>query len=435
MAVQSAIQKLQDELQRRFRIAGRGSVTRVQDILQLGSGYFRDLRRPERQRLDLRVLLGALEILEVESSEFFASVFGSSNPVDSFLSEAVELRRKMRRLPQILRTVESRQGLDEAGELLDNQVLNHLDGLRRTSPSIAMRECREAATRAHWSQVPRILGSYASACRAASRYKEACVVAAQALRLAVEQDDLGLQADLIQRIAYIVGTDGDQEKALLILEKATLLYARLADTARIGQTLVDQGVFKGYLGQAEQSIELFKTALTLIPEDAVGNLEAARVSAQFNLAVTSMNLGRLEDAQKYAAEARQGMASQGLVAVGKAMWLQAEVAKAQGQSEQAEELLSETVEIFRDFEPLTASIVAVDLVRWQLQVGKALAAYATAKAMISLLKPLESNRLASAAITEMVRCALAGQGLTSKLLDGITSGLEKANASKAAGKR
>lgn len=434
MSTQSAIQKLQDELQRRFRVAGRGSVTRVQEELQLGGGYFRDLRRPERQRLDLRVLLGALDVLGVDTAEFFSSVFGSSDIVESFCTEAAELSRKLRRPPQILRQIEQRLEASPPDHPLDIDTLDHLDSLRRNNPREAMRQCRQLLVEADSAQLPRILGAYASACRVAGRLDEAQIVLAEALRMTTAPQDLAERAALIQRAAYILADRGLHEQAVEIVEKATLAYVKLGDTIGIGKTMIDQGVFAGYLERYEDSFNYFEKALGFLPENTTGALEVSRTSAQFNLAAVGLKLGRLEEAEHYANVARQAIACQGQVAVGKTIWLEATIAKAQDRRQDAIDFFEKALEIFRDLEPLTAAVVAVDLVRWQLQIGHAVEAYATAKAMISLIKPLESNRFAAAAITDMARSALAGQGLTEAFLDQVVSDLQGARKPKKAKK-
>ena len=433
MSTQSAIQKLQDELQRRFRVAGRGSVTRVQEALHLGGGYFRDLRRPERQRLDLRVLLGALEVLKVDTAEFFASVFGPSDIVNSFLSNAAELSRKMRRPPQVLRQLEKRLASPPSScKHFDVEALEELDNLRRDDPKLAMRACRQAVAQAETAQIPRLLGSYASACRVAGRLQEAQVVIAEALKLSDEKANPRGYAELIQRAAYILSDLGHYEQSIELVDKATLIFAKSGDTVGIGQTLLDLGTFSGHLERFEDAFDYFRRAADLIPEDATGAMAISRVSAQFNLAVAGLRLGRLQEAEHYAHLARQAIACQGQVALGKAVWLEASVAKAQDRREDVVSLLGQALEIFHDFEPLTAAVVAVELARWQLHIGRTVDAYTTAKAMISLLKPLEGNRIASAAIADLARTALAGQGLTKALLDQVTSDLQ---GSRSVGKK
>lgn len=441
MSVQSAIQKLQDELQRRFRIAGRGSVTRVQEALNLGGGYFRDLRRPERQRLDLRVLIGALDVLGVDSAEFFGTVFGSSDPVDSFLTEATELRRKMRRPPRILRQMEELTAAAAKSEAradvepIDDETLEHFDALRRDNPREAMRQIRQAVATAPRFQLPRLLGSYGSACRFAGRTDEAHVMVAKAIKMAADANDLASRADLLQRASYILIARLEHERALAILERAIVTYAHLGNVIGIGRTLIDQGNSYAYLGQQEKACQLFRQGLSMLPAETSGGLQASQVSAQFNLAVVSLDLGRLEEAQHYAAKAREGMASQGKIAVGKALWFEASIAKAQNRREEAESFLSRALQVLHDIDALSAALVAVELVRWQFQIGKHVEAYATAKAMISLLKPLETNRIAAVAITDMARCALAGKGLSEKFLDQIASGLEGARSPQRSKKR
>lgn len=436
MSTQSAIQKLQDELQRRFRVAGRGSVTRVQETLNLGGGYFRDLRRPERQRLDLRVLLGALEVLRVDTAEFFASVFGPSDIVKSFIANAAEMSRKMRRPPQVLRQLEKRLASPPSPcKHFDIEALEELDNLRRDDPKQAMRACRQAVAQAETAQLPRLLGSYASACRVAGRLTEAQVVMAEALKLTDECADPRGRAEIIQRAAYILADQGHHGQSLRLVDAATLIYAKSGDTVGIGQTLLDLGTFYNSLERFEEAFEAFQRAAELIPEDSTGALAISRMSAQFNQAVVGLRLGRLEEAEHYARLAREAIACQGKAAQGKVIWLEATIAKAQDRREDVVTLLGQALEIFQDFEPLTAALIAVELARWQLHIGRTVDAYATAKAMISLLKPLEGNRIASAAIADLARTALAGQGLSKALLDQVNSDLQGSQKTKSAKKR
>ena len=91
-----------------------------------------------------------------------------------------------------------------------------------------------------------------------------------------------------------------------------------------------------------------------------------------------------------------------------------------------------SLEILRPVMPIDAALSSVELVRYQLQQSRIADAYRTAKAMMVLVQPLRRNRLAAAALTELLRCALTGRGLSAAFLDRVARGLERGRVQRAA---
>ena len=191
--VEEWLEGVDAELRRRFKLAGRGSVARVQRALGLGRGYFREQRRKGRRgSLNLRVVLQALEVLEVPAAEFFAAVLGPADPVAEFRNEAADLRlaRRRKRAPRILGLEAQRPpGGGAPGVEVD---LEALDRQRDDDPREVMQRIKRLILQVADAQVPELLAIYASASRGIGEIDEAHLILDRALELAGEVDDQAL---------------------------------------------------------------------------------------------------------------------------------------------------------------------------------------------------------------------------------------------------
>lgn len=426
MKTDEVIQRVQSELQHRFRVAGRGSVQRVQEELQLGSGYFRDLRRPERQRFDLRILLDALNSLEVDPAEFFSRVLGASDPLNDFQVVAAELSRRHRRPPRIL-ALESER-LDADGTVdADGMVANNgkqydlanLDSERQENPKRVLRQACAWISDITADQIPRLLGIHASASRALGRLDEAHIVLGRALELTTHgRGDASVLGELLQRASYIVSDKPDYAWALRLSEKAVMAHLTAGDLVGVGKTLMDCGAWQGFLGHYEGALQSFRSALQYLPADSERfDVRINRTSCWQNLAMTYVWLDQPERGLRFLRKARRSAKGLGRMVEGKALCLEASYAMKLKRYAQAERQYRRALGIYQSIDPLNAATCSVDLARVQLVAGRHDEAYATAKAMTVYLTPLENNEIASAAIAELVRCALAGRGLTLAILD------------------
>jgi tetratricopeptide (TPR) repeat protein len=432
MKAEERIEIVQAALQRRFRIAGRGSVNRVQRELRLGAGYFKNQRRSGRRRVDLKILFRALEALEVDSAEFFAAVLGPADPVDSFKTEAAALLRGARQPPAILVHTANRSAEEESEEV----DLAALEALRNENPRRLIRRIRLLVPRVEERQLPELLGIYASAARALGKMEEAQIVLAHAIELAEERDDPALLADLLQRASYVMAHGSQADKALALSEKATLHYVRLGDLAGIGKTLVDQGVWHGYLEHTDEELVSFLSALHYLPAASERpDVRKNRFSCLMNLGITYRKLDDPERAGRYAAMASEVAGDVGPKLYGKLLWLEAAIARESGRVAEAEGLYRQALEVLGPVVPIDAALSSVELVRFQLGQGRAADAYSTAKELMVLVQPLENHRLASAALTALLRCALTGRGLSAAFLDRVARGLEQGRLQQTAAAR
>lgn len=428
MNTEAQIEKLQLALQRRFRLAGRGTVSRVQKQLNLGAGYFKNQRRTGRRRVDLKVLLQALEVLGAEACEFFTGVFGTADPVDRFRSEASRFQKRARQTPAILVHEGRRNHPSGAGVDFDPAAL---DALRFEDPGKLLRCTKSLIDEVSDSEVPVLLGIHASACRVLGKLEEAFVVLGRALELAGERGGRATLADLVLRASYVSYSGGDLNLALELAERATLTYAGLSDLVGVGKSLVDQGGWLGLLGRTDEEMQTFHSALRFLPADEQRpDVRKYRFICLQNLGVTYRKLGRLDDARRFAALAHQNSQGIGPGSFGKLVWLEGSIAKQTGRFSEAERFFREAVAALQQVAPIEAALCTLELVRVQLSRGATADAYQTAKATTILLQPLEETPVAAAAVTDLVRCALTGSGIDAALLNRVSRGLERGRTQK-----
>ena len=435
---EESIRKVLAELQRRFRIAGRGTVSRVEQELDLGAGYFKDQRRPGRRRFDLKILFRALDALNIEPAEFFASVLGTADPVAAFQTEASVLRQRQKE-PRVL-VLETARALsrdvpEPAEEGEPEPDLEALDALRHDDPSAVLRRARILVGRICESRLPLLLGIHASASQAMGRDDEAQILLGRALELAEELRDQDQIGDLLLRAGYVTASRGEVETAHILAERASLMFAKTGNLIGLGRSLIEQGIWLGALDRPREAMRALSAALGYFPDDDGAEVEPDplaqrnRFSCLTSLALICRGEGDLEAARRYLRQASRHTHGVGERQVGKMLVLRASIERQAGRPAEAESLFREAFELLQPADPLDAALCGVELAQVQLQQDKAPKAAETVKAMVPLLEPLEKNRAASAALTKLLRGALAGspesgEGLTMPLLRRVAKDLE-----------
>ncbi len=231
-------------------------------------------------------------------------------------------------------------------------------------------------------------------------------------------------ADLWQRFAFVVADRGNYQRALVVSERAERIHVRTGDDLGIAKSLVDQGIWLHYLDKAHKSIELHRAALRRLPESPQAS--RWRTSALQFLGLSFLQLEELDQADSYAAQARDAACGDGPWVLGGILWLQARVALSQGDYAEAEGFLREATEIFLPISSGQAALASIELIRSLILQDRADEAYETAKAMARLVEPLRrKSRVSEAALAELVRCGLEGHGLTLRRLDDVAERISK----------
>ncbi|MCP3961605.1 MAG: hypothetical protein GY719_27510 [bacterium] len=413
------VRRVHTVLRRVFRRAGRGSIRRVEEALEIFDGSFRQWR--QRGQLQLDVLFRALRELGVDPARFWVEVFGGDfDPVELAKRPAAPPRD-----PVVRRAVARWHGPapDDSTGMTDERW-RRLDALRGEDPGLAVRRSKAVLERAEPRWIPRLLAAYGSARRAQARLDQALEALHYALLLAEGHDGRAVCADLLQRLGVAYGYTGDHTLGLLFAKEAAYEHRMAGDLRGEGRSWVDQGSRYASLDRFDDAVAANQAALRCLPEDEVRH----RFSAYHCLASIHLRQGRLRQAAACLGRAEELAPRIGEDLVGGLQTVKATLAAVAGDHARAERAFAAATEVFRKVSPLDAALASVDLARSQVLCGRMDRALGTVKGMAAFLEPLKKNALASEAILQLVRVALAGQGLTLRLLNRARRALEKGRA-------
>ncbi len=420
------LSRLLKALQRRLN-ERRGAVRRTEEAVGVSPGYFR-AQRNRRKGASLLPLLKALDFINAHPRELFVEAFHPhNNPIRDLRRETHSLGTKPPRLvTDILRRANKPAVLPK----LAATYLRELDSLHYADARLVRDQAIAAVRHIPRSLLPRLLGVYASALRLLEKHNGAQHALTTGLELAMAQDDVSTIGDLWQRFAFVVADSGNYQRALAISERAERIHVRVGDDIAIGKTLIDQGIWLYYLDWPLESIELHLAALPRLLHDP--QLRRSRATALQTLGFNYLKLQDLDRAEAYAAQARQEASELGPWVFGGILWLQADIATARGRYEEAEGFFREAVEIFSPTSAGQAALASIELVRSLLLQGRDREAHETAKAMARLVELLhrKKNRVAEAALTELIRCGLERRGLSLALLDSTAQKIRKSRKKK-----
>ncbi len=402
------IRRVHAVLRRCFRRAGRGSVQRVEDALGVCRGSFRQWRG--RGRLELRVLLRALDELGVRPERFWLDVLGADlDPVQLAGEPAASPRD-----PVVRAALERWSAPEpEGAKRLTPERLREIDVMRDEDPSRAVREVRDALAKAYKGQLPRLLAVYGSARRVQAELDKALDALHHALRMAEQAGDAALAADVLQRLGVAFAYRGDNSLGLMFAKEACYRHQLAGDLRGEGRSWVDQGTRYAHLGDVDHAVTAFERALEVLPVDEVRN----RFSAHQCLAKLLHSRGELERALRHVglAEALGPEMEPGLVA--NLLGAKAVIAEDLPDYPQVERCHAEVLEIYRAMSPIDAALSAVLLVRAQVLQGKHEVACETTRGMVSLLQALHRNRIVSAVLMRLIRVVLEGHRLSERMLE------------------
>ncbi len=299
-----------------------------------------------------------------------------------------------------------------------------LEELRHSEPRRAAELALEAAAGADDQERLALLGIYGSCQRKLAKLDEAHNVLSHGLRIALRRGDRSACGDFRQRLGYVFGDRGEIRLALKAAEKAIIDHTLAGDPVGRAKALVDRGFWLYHLDRIDEAIECAEAALTDLPDTQPRN----RYSALVALGLYHRKLGDLREADRYATQAVKPAKELGLAPQAHLIWLRAEIAESRGKLAQAQNLFAETVKIYRSLEaPLDAGLAGVKLVRLLYRQRRFDEAVRTATGMAWVLEPLKRNRVASAAIIDLIVKSDAGK-LSLRLIDSAIREIKKVRA-------
>ncbi len=360
--------------------------------------------------------------------------------------DALEELRPPWRIPELSRmdrraAREASARLREALELPDLSAttraeLDDLDELRYERPEAAICRLLPAADRLPEALVVRWLGVTGSAYRLRAGQREeieadlsrAHGYLKAALWMAQKAGDVAGQADVLQRLGYVLSDRGDHRQALELAERAGGIYDRIGDRAGRGKALVDQGMKLYYLGMPRRAIDAQRQALELLPNSERRN----RIAAFQHLSFFHAAVKDWPRAETAAARAREHAVPDS-AAAGRLLWLQASIecqipaGDSTGRRRRLAAAAShygQALEILRRVHYADAALVTVELVRVLMLLGRHEEAHRVALTVRELVIPLQRNRHVSAALAELIRGGR--EVLTIARVERVRNALERA---------
>lgn len=292
-----------------------------------------------------------------------------------------------------------------------SSLIDELEQLWIDHPKEVIERVEAAMQSASADLVPRLCSVCGAAYRRLARLDEAYSVLLIGMALAQERKDFGAEAKLLQRIACVFGDQGDYLRAVATSERAALKFLQTGNLGGSGQAVFDMGMWHYYLEDFEASLRLCRSAYRILPSVEVNH----RFAALQCLALASMEVGDLPRARRYADFASRFQGQIGGSMWAKLLWLRAKLYSQMGDFRQAETTLEHALRFFLDTEAyLDVALACAEITQIVLKSGDAGRAREVASSFGKLVvsnPQLGDNKLAAAAIMEMVRCGITGGNL------------------------
>ena len=185
---------------------------------------------------------------------------------------------------------------------------------------------------------------------------------ARACELADESGSIVARAAALASRGRLASIRGELDASVDAFEQAQALYAEAGAAWALGRTLLGLAWSRWQMGEVERAERTFRDSIRTLKqvED-----RATLCESQRSLAQLLVSLGRLEEAERVALEARRTVGPQDQTSRATTRMALAEVRAAQGKDEEAEALLREAIEI----------VSATDFRYTRLEVLRALAAF------------------------------------------------------------
>lgn len=365
-------------------------ISHAERAIGVSSGYLR--KRVAAGTIDLEKLLGLMEDMALHPARFFRQVFPTSGENVLTLIDPPQGPP-----PAIIERAWARL-LEANGETVSHDYLKELDRRRYEEPKRTALALEDALDRCKASDLPFLLGVWASTQRILLNIDKATHAILTAFAIAVELGDSRSYGDLLRRLSYVIAERGENRTAFILAKEASDVYLIAGDLVAVGRTLVDRGMWHFYLSELDTAITMQERALELLPKDD----HAHRLGALQGLGLYYQERGEYKKAAGYAEAARTNAVHLSPWFQAKLAWLEAGIAQGLGNLETSEHFLKHVVDTFRTLHIGQAALAIVDIVEIQLTNHRFGDAYRSATSILPLIGPLSSrNRLVAAIETEL----------------------------------
>ena len=475
MAAEDPLELLKQALRREMD-ANHGRKGQVDRRMKHHEGF---LKRKTGEKFQLRVteLFKALEALDLDVVDFFASTFdilprpeellrrqekpgppsrslanieaaalalATDPPPDEAAAESQppEETRSREQLESFVRTgtEHQRNVLREASWSRDAATLScyleQLDNLRFDRPpdtaALAETVVVELMPGVICGQEQRLemlchaIGAFASAQRVIADLGAAARAIGFGLRLAGRHGLIAAKASLLQRGAYVLRDTGQYDHALVLLDKALVLWAEQGLSAEFGRAMVERASVIWYQGDFLRAETIFKVALTYLSGDAKSH-RIHRLTAAQGIAFSQLRMGDSDEAERWLGRAMELLDERDSTTVAKLIWHEGATLYNSGDYADAEKAFAKAREILEVKEnAIQGSYVALDLAAALGAQGKSQELRDLAEEMSALLISFEGNRLAEAALMAFIRAALEDR-VTERLIEDVGKKLGRAH--------
>ncbi len=215
----------------------------------------------------------------------------------------------------------------------------------------------------------------------------------------------------LQRVAYLMGYEGDLDLSEQVLDIARLIGVREKDWQAVGRVMVSWGGFVGRGGRLGESIDAYSTSLQLLPPGEW----YGRFSAYQGLGVSWAFRGDLDESLtqlEKALEVLEPVAVAPPIIRYGALWLRAEILMLRGNLSAARSDFQRVKEIFvaRGMTPIDIALVSLRLAKILLLEGNRVEFHQISRQMFALLRAIErQNGLLSAAYAEFMNLTVQGK--------------------------
>ena len=400
---------------------------------------YRDLRSQRRlgqvaraAGLDHNYPRDRLKSGTMDLAKFCSLIHASGKSLPDFVSHTLDLSpdgelipRPTGVPPEVVARAQERISAGDTDSSVERPALEAIDMLRLDDPEKARDRVAALISFVSSRDVGFALGIYASCSRPLSQLREAWWAIAAGLE--IEPWGSPVHPNLIQRASSLHRERCNYRLALATSERATVGYARLGNFAGVGQTLIDQGTLLWHLDRGEEAEWSFRQGLGLLaPTDRKNHC-----AGHHALAILAYFRGNSAEALEASDEALPLARSN--VERGKIQWLKGCCLADLDQLSEAYAVLDDAFVQLSTAAPVDAALLVCDQLRLMLHGNDVAGAYRRARAIRSLIIPLERrNPTIAAAVLELAAIELeAGKHLTLELVESVKERIREASRPKA----